>query len=271
MVSAGRILIMPKGNYDSSATYEMLDLVSHNGKSWLAKKTSVGIEPSEANAEYWQDMFEITAENAGAVQRTIWKWVSNDGDSLFSYIKSKLAEGYTCGMIQVEIGSGTLSDISETARGKVGTYFMCSFQRHHYDYVRATIWGDTATYEYSNWGVLADESWATDWTERMCPKGYLPRTGGSITGSTIIQRTFDDVIVSTELYPSNYDIYDEKVSSFVHFRDGVAKALFGFNEYGVGYRDNVKGVFHHLFGEHNLDLLKPHIEQMIAEYLSNNS
>ena len=56
MASAGRILIMPKGEYNANTTYEMLDLVKHNGKSWLAKKTSVGIEPSVANSEYWQDV-----------------------------------------------------------------------------------------------------------------------------------------------------------------------------------------------------------------------
>lgn len=61
MASAGRILIMPKGNYDSSITYEMLDLVKHNGTSWLARKTAVGIEPSVDNAEYWQDMFDAEA------------------------------------------------------------------------------------------------------------------------------------------------------------------------------------------------------------------
>ena len=60
MASAGRILIMPKGNYDSSVTYEMLDLVYHNGKSWLAKKTAIGIEPSEANGEYWQPMSDFS-------------------------------------------------------------------------------------------------------------------------------------------------------------------------------------------------------------------
>lgn len=57
MASAGRILIMPKGEYDSSITYEMLDLVKHNGTSWLAKKTAQGIEPSDANSEYWHDLF----------------------------------------------------------------------------------------------------------------------------------------------------------------------------------------------------------------------
>lgn len=58
--SAGRILIIPKGNYNSSVTYEMLDLVYHNGTSWLAKKTVVGIEPSEANGEYWHNLIDLT-------------------------------------------------------------------------------------------------------------------------------------------------------------------------------------------------------------------
>ena len=61
MTTAGRILIIPKGDYDSTATYEMLDLVKHNGTSWLAKKESTGIEPTVENAEYWQNMFDAEA------------------------------------------------------------------------------------------------------------------------------------------------------------------------------------------------------------------
>ena len=55
MASAGRILIMPKGGWAAETEYEMLDLVAHNGRAWVAKKASVGIEPSEENAEYWHD------------------------------------------------------------------------------------------------------------------------------------------------------------------------------------------------------------------------
>ena len=69
MASAGRILIMPKGNWDENTEYEMLDLVNHNGKSWLAKKDSIKIEPSADNEEYWQDMFDITAETFGALSK----------------------------------------------------------------------------------------------------------------------------------------------------------------------------------------------------------
>lgn len=59
MATAGRILIIPKGEYDAEKTYEMLDLVTYNGISWLAKKTAVGIEPSEGNEEYWQNLFDF--------------------------------------------------------------------------------------------------------------------------------------------------------------------------------------------------------------------
>lgn len=61
MTTAGRILIMPKGDYDVTKTYEMLDLVRHNGTSWLAKKESTGIEPTIANEEFWQNMFDAEA------------------------------------------------------------------------------------------------------------------------------------------------------------------------------------------------------------------
>ena len=62
MTSAGKILIMPKGDYDSTKTYQILDLVKHGGTSWLAKQeVPVGIAPTNANAEYWQNMFEPEA------------------------------------------------------------------------------------------------------------------------------------------------------------------------------------------------------------------
>lgn len=59
--TAGRILIMPKGDYDASATYEMLDLVRYGGTSWLCKKECTNIVPSNDNEEYWQNMFDADA------------------------------------------------------------------------------------------------------------------------------------------------------------------------------------------------------------------
>ena len=69
MANAGRVLIMPKGDYDTSTTYEMLDLVSHNGTSWLAKKQTKGNEPSDSNSEYWHKMVsESTGGSSGIMK-----------------------------------------------------------------------------------------------------------------------------------------------------------------------------------------------------------
>jgi hypothetical protein len=59
MTPVGKILILPKGRYDADTVYKILDLVMHNGTSWIAKKTVVGIEPSEENVEYWQKLVDI--------------------------------------------------------------------------------------------------------------------------------------------------------------------------------------------------------------------
>ena len=63
MANAGRILIIPRGDYDANSTYDKLDLVKYKGTSWLAKKNATGIEPSKENDEYWQNMFDISISN----------------------------------------------------------------------------------------------------------------------------------------------------------------------------------------------------------------
>ena len=52
MFSAGRVLIKPEGDYSPLKTYEMLDYVSYNGSSYIAKKTTTGNLPTDT--EYWQ-------------------------------------------------------------------------------------------------------------------------------------------------------------------------------------------------------------------------
>ena len=59
MLDAGRILIIPKGKWDGNTTYEMLDVVFHGYGAWLAKKPSIGIEPTDANEGYWFKMVDL--------------------------------------------------------------------------------------------------------------------------------------------------------------------------------------------------------------------
>lgn len=53
MISAGRVLLIPKGAWNDTDTYSMLDLVSYNGSSYIAK-TSVPANTLPTNTSYWQ-------------------------------------------------------------------------------------------------------------------------------------------------------------------------------------------------------------------------
>ena len=78
MATAGRILIMPRGRYESTTSYAPLDMVLHNGNSWLCKQNATGVEPSDDNSEYWyrvteqsEDLDRIISELAEQVEKCI--------------------------------------------------------------------------------------------------------------------------------------------------------------------------------------------------------
>ena len=75
MASAGRILIIPRGEWNPESTYEMLDLLSHGGKAWMAKKTSIGIEPTFDNDEYWHPI--LGTDGSFVTETELMKIVTN--------------------------------------------------------------------------------------------------------------------------------------------------------------------------------------------------
>lgn len=61
MVNAGRILIIPKGEWSNLVTYDMLDLVSYNQVAYLARQASVGVNPStDTSMTYWQPFGSVS-------------------------------------------------------------------------------------------------------------------------------------------------------------------------------------------------------------------
>lgn len=54
--SAGRVLLIPKGDWNPRTTYTGLDWVRHNGAAWVCKNTCTNVEPTEANSANWQMM-----------------------------------------------------------------------------------------------------------------------------------------------------------------------------------------------------------------------
>lgn len=67
---AGRVLLIPRGNYNPNTEYHMLDFVKFQGNSYVAKGTTLGNLPTDT--DYWQAMTEVeygyvTPEMFGAV------------------------------------------------------------------------------------------------------------------------------------------------------------------------------------------------------------
>ena len=76
MNDAGKISFLPKGEYDSGAMYEALDVVKYDGMVWAAKKSSKGITPAEG--ENWMCLLtaaDYATEDAPGI-------VKPDGDTI---------------------------------------------------------------------------------------------------------------------------------------------------------------------------------------------
>ena len=92
--SAGRVLLIPKGDWNANTTYTGLDWVRHNGAAWVCKNTCTNIEPTLENADNWQMMARdgdgVTADTAmsdtstNAVQNKVIKSYV-DNNAIFTY------------------------------------------------------------------------------------------------------------------------------------------------------------------------------------------
>ncbi len=60
MAIAGRVLMIPKGNYDANTEYEMLDIVTENGMAYIARRKVQGVAPSQDNGDNWQVLVDIS-------------------------------------------------------------------------------------------------------------------------------------------------------------------------------------------------------------------
>lgn len=80
---------------------------------------------------------------------------------------------------------------------------------------------------------------------------FLPITGGTVSGTLETQRTHSNgTVVKTNIYPYNYTIDKQYVSSIMHNRDGADKAMFIFNENGIAFYNFISGVLSKIYGEH---------------------
>ena len=115
--SAGRVLLIPKGDWNSSTTYTGLDWVRHNGAAWVCKNTCTNVEPTENNTANWQMMARdgdgVTADTAmsdtstNAVQNKVVKsYVDNSIAGIDLILKYSTKDEYDTAVANNEIPDG---------------------------------------------------------------------------------------------------------------------------------------------------------------------
>jgi hypothetical protein len=127
---AGRVLLIPKGAYNALTLYAMLDVVSYNGNSYVAKKSTQGNTPS-ADTEYWMILASgtsvasindigdvlITSATNGQVLKydaTLQRWIN--GDDAGGLLPHLVITSETGATVTVVKGGDTIT-ATETSTG----------------------------------------------------------------------------------------------------------------------------------------------------------
>lgn len=107
MVSAGRVLIVGKGEWNALTDYQQLDMVSYDNKAYLARQASVGVNPStDVSMTYWQP-FGSAAEPD---QETIIK--NSEGELAVNIDGDTIVFDQEAGKLKATLGVSALTDIT---------------------------------------------------------------------------------------------------------------------------------------------------------------
>lgn len=69
---AGKIMPRPRGLYDPTAIYDILDMVNYNNMLWMSKKSNLqGVEPTESDTENWMLCITSKSQDLQALEATI--------------------------------------------------------------------------------------------------------------------------------------------------------------------------------------------------------
>lgn len=116
MAIAGRVAIVPKGDWSADATYKRLDAVTYNNTLYFAKK-EVPVGTATSNIEYWSKSIVggagaiATKEDAGIVKPADGLSIAEDGTLKVSI------DGTTLTMDQVN----NVIKLADTLKDKIGS------------------------------------------------------------------------------------------------------------------------------------------------------
>ena len=105
-VVAGRVMPIPKGPYDASAIYNILDMVTLNNKLWIAKQSNFSNQEPVQTNEYWMLAVDGTTDVKALEQIITEKFTEYDGK--FTTIEEQL--------------EATLTSVEQTVDTKLATY-----------------------------------------------------------------------------------------------------------------------------------------------------
>lgn len=192
MVNAGRILIIPKGQWSNLVSYDMLDLVTEGSIAYIARQASVGVNPStDTSMTYWQT-FGSAAEIATTTAPGI---VMPDGTTITVDAS---------GLIAANVGISDITDvdIATLTDGQVLRYNSTSQEWENVD-----LSADNVSYDNTNSGLAATDSQAAI-DELASSKEAAPTilTATLAIGSTTI--TFNNAAIKSTSFLDPYtDVY----------------------------------------------------------------
>ena len=97
MTNAGRILIIPRGDWSNLTSYDMLDLVTYNDMAYIARQASVGVNPRDDTSKtYWQPfgtVVDIATTSVAGIVKPDGTTIAIEADGTISVDASVLEAG----------------------------------------------------------------------------------------------------------------------------------------------------------------------------------
>lgn len=188
---AGRVLLIPKGNYDSTATYTMLDMVVYNGSSYICKQECTGVVPT--NTTYWM----LNASGSAVA------YINDIGDVVITNVSNgqvlmydSANQKWVNGTITTTTSLANLTDtaISSPANGQALVYNSAT-QKWENGNEKLSNLSDANVSSVANKDILQYNSQSGKWENKAL---YKKLTATLTAGSTTLTFT-DSSIVATSL------------------------------------------------------------------------
>ena len=231
MANAGRVSIVPKGEYSDTVDYKRLDLVRFDNDLYIAKKANTGVAPTDS--ETWMLALENVSQTQydDLINGTTPVGKAKDADTVDGLHASDFAKSEqfsTQGdFTWMQSKSGNLAYRLQVHSGEV-------------QYWESTDGG-------ANWAKKATLN-----------KNYLPLAGGTLSGNLTApafytKRVINGATYSTDINTSvSYTVNSEYAATVGKTIDGVVDAVLAFNRHGMTLTDAVNKITHTLLHTGNM-------------------